>query len=247
MKALDSGDLEDAVSAAEEAEAAARSAERSVGERARGRFGQRDRATLDAKEQLESARGDLEAARKQLQELVPDPSSLLGPADRQKMSKDADRQDQLGETAQRLQQMMDEIGKEAPIFGPEHKKRLQDAQQAMQRASQQMRNQNLRGARSSQRQAMRQLAELAKDLEQSGGQGQGGIPMPLPNGGSPGSEPSGEDGDSGVASKERVEIPDGSAFKVPDAYRRDILDAMREGAPESWAQEVKRYYEKLIQ
>ena len=47
-------------------------------------------------------------------------------------------------------------------------------------------------------------------------------------------------------SKDDVKIPDGSDFKVKDAFRKDILDAMREGAPDDWAGEVKRYYEELI-
>lgn len=245
-RALESRDLDDATAAAEEAEAAARSAERSVTERSRGRFGQRDKATLDQKAALEAARAELEAARQQLQELVPDPAELLDKNDRQRLAKDADRQEQLRENAERLSQLMDEIGKEAPIFGPEHKKRLEEAKQSMQRAAREMRGQNPRGARSAQRQAMRQLAELAKDLDQMGqGQGQGGIPMPLPRGGSPGAEES--DGQDGRRpSSEEVKIPDGSEFKVPDAFRKDILDAMREGVPESWQGEVKRYYEKLI-
>lgn len=245
-RALESGDLDDATSAAEEAEAAARSAERSVGERTRGRFGQRDRATLDQQAALQAAREDLEKARQELQELVPDPSELLDKNDRQRMARDADRQEQLRENADRLSQLMDEIGKEAPVFGPEHKKRLEDARQSMQRAAREMRGQNPRGARTAQRQALRQLAELSKDLEQMGkGQGMaGGMPMPLPRGGSPGSEGEGDDGRR--PSSEEVKIPDGSEFKVPDAYRKDILDAMREGVPESWQGEVKRYYEKLI-
>jgi hypothetical protein len=245
-RALESGDLDDAVGAAEEAEAAARSAERSVAERSRGRFGQRDRQTLEQKAALEEARSELEAARQQLQQLVPDPSELLEKGDRQRLARDADRQEQLRENADRLSQLMDEIGKDAPIFGPEHKKRLEDAKQSMQRAGREMRAQNLRGARTAQRQALRQLSELGKDLqEMAKGQGApGGMPMPLPRGGSPGGEDG--EGESRRASREEVKIPDGSEFKVPDAYRKDILDAMREGVPESWAGEVKRYYEKLI-
>ena len=65
-RALDTGDLEDAAATAEEAEMAARSAERSVTERTRGRFGARDKSTLDAKAALERARAELEAARKEL-------------------------------------------------------------------------------------------------------------------------------------------------------------------------------------
>ena len=65
--------------------------------------------------------------------------------------------------------------------------------------------------------------------------------MPLPGGGGmPGRE-----GQRG-RSQDDVKIPDGSEFKVKDAYRKDILDAMREGAPDNWEGEVKRYYEELI-
>lgn len=247
-RALDTGDLEDAAATAEEAEMAARSAERSVTDRTRGRFGARDKATLDAKAALERARGELEAARKELRELTPDPQAMMSAADRQRLQRDADTQAQLEEGAERLGRLMDEIGKEAPVFGPEHKQRVDQARQEMQRAGAQMKRGDVRGARSSQRAAMRQLAKLADDLQQMGqGQGQGGMPMPLPGGGSPGAEDHGADGARGSASTEKVEIPDGNDFKVPDAQRKDIIEAMREGAPSDWMQEVRRYYEKLIQ
>lgn len=250
-RALGSKDLDDATGAAEEAEAAARSAERSVNERTKGRFGDKTKSTAEQKAALQRATGELEEARKDLQELLPDPGSLMDKNDKQRMQRTADQQQQLEENAEKLSKMMDEIGQEAPVFGPEHKKRLQDAREAMQRASREMRAQNLRSARSSQRQALKQLSELGKDLEQmsqggSGGSGMG-MPLPLPRGGSPGAEDGGDqEGDHGRHSGEDVEIPDGSEFKVPDAYRKDILDAMREGVPEGWAGEVKRYYEKLI-
>lgn len=244
-RALENRDLDDAIAAVEEAESSARSAARSVTERTRGRFGQKDKQTLEQKSALDEARGALEGARQQLQQLMPNPDELLDQGDRQRLARSADRQEQLREGAERLSQLMDEIGKEAPVFGPEHKKRLEEAKQAMQRASREMRSQNLRGARTAQRQALRQLSELGKDLDQMGqAQGGSGMPMPLPRGGSPGSEES--DGEGNRNSREQVKIPDGSEFKVPDQFRKDILDAMREGVPESWAGEVKRYYEKLI-
>jgi hypothetical protein len=247
-RALESKDLEDASSSAEEAEAAARSAQRSVADRSRG---QRDKTTNDAKSALGEAQKDLDEAKKELGELMPDPSSLLDGKDRAKLAKDADREEQVREGAEKLSQQMDELGKEAPLFGPEHKKMMEDAKQAMQRAGAQMKMQDVKGARSSQRQALRLLADLRDKLtpkDGGGGKSPGnGMPMPFPGGGSPGSEENGEeDGNSSRMSREDVKIPDGSDFKVPDAYRKDILDAMKEGAPSSWQQEVKRYYESLI-
>jgi len=106
----------------------------------------------------------------------------------------------------------------------------------------------LRGARQAQSEALQHLQQLQQAMEEmaKNGGGEGGIPMPLPGGGAPQSEGSqGQDGQRG-ASKEEVKIPDGSDFKVKDAFRKDILDAMREGAPGDWAGEVKKYYEELI-
>ncbi len=244
-RALESKDLEDATGAAEEAEAAAESAQRSVADRARGRFGQKDKATAAARDDLDEAHQDLDEARRALQDLLPNPSSLLDKNERRKLQKGADLEQQLRENAEKLGKLMDEIGKQAPVFGPGHKKHVDSARRSMERAARQMRGQDLRSARSSERAALRELGQLQKDLDQMGqGQGGSGIPMPLPNGGAPGADDG--EGNGRRASTEEVKIPDGSEFKVPDAYRKDILDAMREGAPKSWAQEVKRYYERLI-
>ena len=43
-----------------------------------------------------------------------------------------------------------------------------------------------------------------------------------------------------------MEIPGADAYKVPDAFRKDLLDAMRQGAPEAYRAEVQRYYEELV-
>jgi hypothetical protein len=255
QRALQSGDVDDALRAVEAAEAAARSATGSLDDRVRGRMSFATKETRAARDAMQEASDALGEARRALQEAMPDPSSALGPRERDKLGKQADRQEQLGEQAQKLAQLLGEIGKDAPIFGPEHKRQLQDAQQAMQRAGQQLKGQSrgnqpggLRGARQSQSQALQQLQALQQAMEQmakNGGQG-GGLPMPLPGGGAPQSEGSKcEDGQRGH-SKEDVKIPDGSDFKVKDAFRKDILDAMRESAPGEWAGEVKKYYEELI-
>ena len=69
--------------------------------------------------------------------------------------------------------------------------------------------------------------------------------MPLP-GGSSMSDGNGQQGDGRRGSDDEVEIPGAEEFKVPDAFRKDILDAMREGAPDEWEGEVRRYYEGLV-
>ena len=253
QRALESADIEDALRAAEEAESAARTAEESLDARQRGP--QYSRYSPFASKNLAKAEGALGDAgdalaevRKLLEEASPDPSQMMDAKEREKLAKRGERQGQLAEQAQKLGQQMDEIGKEAPIFGPEHKQKIDGAKQAMDRAGRQLKGRNdkdgVRSARQSQSQAVQSLKALQDAMKEMGkGSGGGGIPLPLPGGGSPGSE--GEEGQRGTK-KEDVKIPDGSDFKVKDAFRKDILDAMREGAPKDWAGEVKRYYEELI-
>ena len=53
-------------------------------------------------------------------------------------------------------------------------------------------------------------------------------------------------GDGREASREKVKIPGAEAYKVPEEFRKDLLDAMRQGAPERYKGEVQRYYEELV-
>jgi len=251
-KALESGDIDDALRAAEEAESAARSAESSLDDRQQRRGAFQPAAARKAEAALKDAADALRAAREKLDQLAPDPAELLDGKDKERLQKNAERQAQLQEQAEKLAEQMAEVGKEAPIFGPQHQQQLDAAKEAMGRASQRLKGQSrprperggLRQGRQAQSQALQQLQGLKESLEQMGKGSGKGMPMPLPNGGAPGGE--GQEGQRGKSSRDDVKIPDGSDFKVKDAFRKDILDAMREGAPGEWAGEVKRYYEELI-
>lgn len=251
--ALESGDVTDAQRAVEEAENAARSAEASLQDRVR-RNDMLPAATKAAEHKLQEAIEALRTAREKLETASPDPTEMLDGKDKERLQRSAERQAQLQEQAHKLAEQMAEMQKAAPLFGQKHQQQLDAAQQAMGQASQQLKGQGqprperggLRRARQSQSQALQQLQGLKDAMEQMGKEsgGGGGMPMPLPHGGSPGSERS--EGQRGKSSRDDVKIPDGSDFKVKDAFRKDILDAMREGAPGEWAGEVKRYYEELI-
>jgi hypothetical protein len=80
-----------------------------------------------------------------------------------------------------------------------------------------------------------------KEAMKRQGQGQGGS-MPMPVGGLP--NPFGDGFDP--RNQEKVEIPSGEQFKVPPEFRRDILDAMKQGTPEKFKQQVDEFYKELI-
>ncbi|GEM_PF-1369799 len=59
-----------------------------------------------------------------------------------------------------------------------------------------------------------------------------------------------QDGRTGNAhqqnSSEKVRLPQAENYEAPEAYRRDILDAMKERAPERYREDIRRYYEEII-
>ncbi len=87
--------------------------------------------------------------------------------------------------------------------------------------------------------AVRLMEEAAKKGGQGGGQG---FPFPF-------AESGGEQGGEGEgleASREKVKIPGAEAHRVPEEFRRDLLEAMKQGVPERYRGDVQRYYEELV-
>jgi hypothetical protein len=64
--------------------------------------------------------------------------------------------------------------------------------------------------------------------------GRGGLPLPMFAGAPRNS------------SQEKVEIPDADQYRAPKEFRKDLLDAMKQGAPDRYKDQVKRYYEELV-
>ena len=51
---------------------------------------------------------------------------------------------------------------------------------------------------------------------------------------------------SGKSQHDPVRIPGADDSAAPRAWRRELLDAMKEKAPERFRDEVRRYYEELV-
>ena len=47
--------------------------------------------------------------------------------------------------------------------------------------------------------------------------------------------------------KERVLLPSEDQYKVPRAFREEILDAMQKHTPKSYERLVNEYYKELVQ
>lgn len=189
----------------------------------------------------------IEEVKKELDQLFPPPAQMMSEQDRQRMRQQAQRQQQMQQQAQQLRKQMDELNQKAPIFSPEAQQMMEQSGQRMGRAQSQLQSRNPTGAMAEQRAALDQLSDLKKGLEQSGkGGGSGGQAVPWPWQG-PGSPDSGGEGGMGRHNpNEKVVIPGAEQHQVPEEYRKDILDAMKQGTPEKYREQVKRYYEEIV-
>lgn len=198
----------------------------------------------------QGALGPLEEVSRELSNLFPPPGTAMSEEDKQKMRGLAQKQQGLQQKAGSLEQQMQRLNQKAPIFSPEAQALMQKSGERMGRAQNQLRGVNPSGATAEERDALDQLGQLKKGLqrqEQAQGQGQGsGQRIPWPWMG-PGESRGMDEGSGSEASVDReVKIPGADQFQVPEEYRKAILDAMKQGAPDKYRDQVKRYYEEIV-
>lgn len=191
-----------------------------------------DKAQRDAKKAQEVAQ--------KLRDLFPQPGQQMSDHDRQQMSELAKSQRQLQQQAQQLEQQMDAIGQRAPIFDEEAQRQMEQVSQRMQGAGERLSGKDASRGFGEQQGAMQGLRGLQQAMEEASKQrgkgGKGGIPMPLKR-----------QGGRGRGSKnEKVEIPDEDPNAAPREFRKDVMDAMKQGAPDRYRDQNKKYYEELV-
>ncbi len=169
-----------------------------------------------------------------LKNLFPQRGSMMSEADRQQVGDFAKQQKQLEQRAEQLQQQMNELGERAPIFDEEAQEQLKQAGQRMGSAGQRLSERDASHGYGEQQGALQSLKGLQKQMQKSG-RGKG-LPMPLNSSG----------GGRGQSDSQKVEIPDEDPNRAPREFRKDVMDAMKQGAPDRYRDQNKRYYEELV-
>ncbi len=201
----------------------------------------------EARRRVAQAQPKVQEIREELSKLFPDPRSVLSPQEQQRLGELSQRQSELEQEAGRLQEALDGLAKRAPVFPPQAQGQLGEARGHMGQAAGELGERNPQRGRGEQDLAMDALARFRKGLEDAaksmqGGEG-GGFPFPFAMG--EGSS-DGRGGDGYDPSREKVKIPGAEAHKVPEAFRKDLLEAMKQGTPERYRTDVQRYYEELV-
>ena len=170
-----------------------------------------------------------------LRDLFPQPGQQMSEADRQQMNELARQQRQLQQQAGQLQQQMDAINERAPIFNQDSMEQAQQAGQRMQGAGEQLQGKDPGRGFGEQQGALQSLRGLQQSMGESGNKGGKGIPLPM----------RGNRGSRGN-SNEKVEIPDEDPNAAPREFRKDVMDAMKQGQPDRYKEQNKKYYEELV-
>jgi hypothetical protein len=184
--------------------------------------------------------------RDELAQLFPDPRNVLSQQEQQKMDQLSRRQGELEQRAGDLQRKLQELMQKAPVFPPNAQGQLGESRGHMGQAASELGQKNPQRGHGEQELALDALSRFQKGLEEAAkrGKGQGGGQgFPFPFGDTGGGE---ESGDGRDPAREKVNIPGAEAYKVPEEFRKDLLDAMKQGAPERYKGEVQRYYEELV-
>ncbi len=201
----------------------------------------------EAHEAVDQAVPKTREIRDALSKMFPDPRTVLPPEAQKQLGELAKKQGELEQKAQGLQQKLAELMQQAPIFPPDAQSQLGESRGHMGEAAAELGNRNPQRGHGEQELALDALSRFQKGLEEAaknqGKGGGGGMGFPFPFGDPGGGE---EMGDGREASREKVKIPGAEAYKVPEEFRKDLLDAMRQGAPERYKGEVQRYYEELV-
>lgn len=165
--------------------------------------------------------------------------------ERQAMEGLAKKQEELNQRMEGLAGKMAELNQMAPVVGGEARSALEKAQGSSAQAGRSLRQGQGLPADGHQGQVLESLEDLAQQLKASGGSGGGqGMMNPFGQGKGKGGDKKGPQGKPG--SRERVAIPKGEGFQVPGAWREEILEAWREGAPGDHKESVDEYYKELV-
>lgn len=194
------------------------------------------RESKQLRDQLQRDQKKAEDVARKLRELFPQPGQQMTEQDRAQMQDLNRQQQQLEQRSQQLRQQMQDINERAPVFDNDAKQQLEQASERMDQAAERLQARDASRGYGEQQGALQSLKSLQQSMQQQGGKGKGkGMPLPLRSGG----------GSRGNQST-KVEIPDEDPNQGPREFRKDVMDAMKQGAPDRYRDQNKKYYEELV-
>ena len=215
-------DLAEAKGEAERAESSLERAGEHLDELAEARRARRGGAEEHDKraDAVGDARGLAQEIADDLGKLMPKPSDTLTPGDREAARGQAEKQSAIGKrTDEVAEEAARRLGKMPGMEQAEGE--LKGAGARMREAGESLKRDESKPAATAERDAADRLAKLRDSMQE---RSMGGTEQ----------------------HRDPVRIPGADESSAPRAWRQELLDAMKEKAPERYRDEVRRYYEELV-
>jgi hypothetical protein len=220
---LSERDLAEAKGEAERAESSLERAGEHLDELAEARRARRGGVEPERDKRAEAvgeARGLAQEIADDLSKLMPKPSETLSPAEREAARAQAEKQGAIGKRTDELaEEAARRLGKMPGMEKAEGE--LKGAGARMKEAGESLKRDESKPAATAERDAADRLAKLRDSMQE---RSMGGTEQ----------------------HRDPVRIPGADESSAPRAWRQELLDAMKEKAPERYRDEVRRYYEELV-
>lgn len=179
-----------------------------------------------------------------------DSQSLLTDKEKAKLDQLAKQEQGMSEQSKELESLFNKMNQENPMLPPTLSRNMGDAQRNLKNAQKRLQSQQVQRGIDSENRALKAIQKTRKQLNEIKNSGtqmsdKGKQETPLQLG--TGSRRDSRQGGSVRMQKEKVLLPSEDQYKVPSAFREDILDAMKKQTPKSYERLVNEYYKELVQ
>ena len=176
--------------------------------------------------------------------------SLLTDKEKNKLEQLSKQEQGMSQQAKEMKDLFNKMNQENPLLPPVLSQNMGDAQRNLENAQERLNAQQVQRSMDSENRALKSLEETRKMLNEIKNSGtqmseQGKQETPLRLG--TGSRRDSRRGGSVRMQKEKVQLPSEDQYKVPSAFREDILDAMKKQTPKNYERMVNEYYKELVQ
>jgi len=190
------------------------------------------RAAQQDAESIQRAMLRLGDADRALRSSIPQPRETLSPEGRGRLGRAADAQRGTRQRLSKLRERLARLAEAHPALEREAGSSLEQADQAMREAEDAMRAYRAISGAERAREARRAIEQARQAVQRASERRQ--------------VQPSPRTGDGVGYGSKRVEIAKPSPGGVPKEFREEVLRAMKEGGPERYRSQIRRYYEEIL-
>lgn len=164
--------------------------------------------------------------RSTLEDMKEQASKMMASPGAEAMEELKQGQERVNQQAEKLSQQIAKASEEFPMLGEQMRPSADAARQHMGGAGSHLGQEQLQPAMDEQRQALDQLQQLKEAMKNTLGRQ--------------------KQGSNGKTSNEKVQIPE-QDDRSKETFRDDVMKNMREGRLENYDEEIRRYYESLME